>query len=54
MKKEKLLKLIGGFGVGAGIGLCFGVAMDNILVGFLAGLGVGLCYAVAFGAFKKE
>ena len=54
MKKEKILKLISGLGVGAGIGICFGVARDNILVGFLVGLGFGLCYAVAFGAFRKE
>ena len=54
MKKRKILKLISGLGIGVGIGMCFGVAMDNILVGFLIGLGVGLCYAVGFGAFRKE
>ena len=53
MKKDRILKLIGGFGVGIGVGTCLGVAINNILVGFLLGIGVGLCYAVAFGAFKK-
>ena len=54
MKKAKILKLIGGLGIGAGIGSCFGVAMNNIWAGLLLGLGVGLCYAVALGAFKKD
>jgi len=54
MKKRNTWKLIGGLGVGIGIGMCFGVAMHNILVGFLIGLGIGLCYAVAFGAFRKD
>ena len=51
MDKSRLLKLLGGLGIGAGTGLCFGVSMDNILLGLWMGLGVGLCFAVAFGAF---
>ena len=54
MMNHKLLKLIGGLCVGAGVGVCFGLAMDNLLTGILLGLGIGLCYAVAFGAFKEE
>ena len=54
MDKNKLLKLLSGLGIGIGIGTCFGVAMNNIIVGILLGLGVGLCYAVGFGAFKKD
>ena len=46
--------MISGLGIGAGVCLCFSVAMDNILTGLLLGLGVGLCYAAAFGAFKKD
>lgn len=54
MKIKKTLKLIGGLCAGAGVGLCAGVAKDNILVGLLIGLGIGLGYAVVFGAFKKN
>lgn len=54
MKKDKMLKIISGFGIGAGVGLCFGVAMDNIWLGLLLGLGVGSCYAVAFTSNKPE
>ena len=46
--------MISGLGIGAGVCLCFGVAMDNIWTGLLLGVGVGLCYASAFGAFKKD
>ena len=42
-----------GLCIGAGIGLCFGVAMDNMALGLCLGMGVGLCYAVALGS-KKE
>ena len=54
MKKINTLKLLSGLGIGCGIGTCFGVSMNNILLGLLLGSGVGLCYAVAFGAFKNE
>ena len=54
MKKINTLKLLSGLGIGCGIGTCFGVSMNNILLGLLFGSGVGLCYAVAFGAFKNE
>ena len=54
MKQSKVLKFLGGLCVGCGIGVCFGVAMNNLLTGLLLGIGVGLCYAVAFGAFKKD
>ena len=54
MKKSKILKLVGGICVGMGVGVCFGVAMNNLLPGLLLGVGVGLCYAVVFGAFKKD
>ena len=54
MEKEKIRKMISGFGVGAGVGVCFGVSMDNIWLGLLLGAGVGLCYATAFGAFRKD
>ena len=54
MKKDNILKLIGGLGIGCGIGMCFGVSMDNIILGLLMGMGVGLCFAVSFGAFRKD
>ena len=38
-----------GLCIGAGIGLCFGVALDNMGLGLCLGLGVGLCYGVALG-----
>lgn len=45
-----------GLCIGAGIGLCFGVAMDNMALGLCMGMGVGLCYSVALGSLgqKKE
>lgn len=51
---EQNQKSSGGFNpiglcIGAGIGLCFGVAMDNLALGLCLGLGVGLCYGVALG-----
>ena len=52
MKKDKILKIISGFGIGLGVGTCFGVAMDNIWLGLALGLGVGSCYAVAFTSNK--
>ena len=54
MKKMKVLKIIGGFCAGAGIGLCIGVAAHNVLVGVLVGLGLGCCFAVTFNSFKNE
>ena len=54
MKKDKILKIISGFGIGAGVGLCFGVAMDSLWLGLALGLGVGSCYAVAFTSNKPE
>ena len=54
MNNKKILKFVGGLCVGVGVGICFGVAMNNIITGILLGLGVGVCYAVAFGAFRKK
>lgn len=53
MKKEKILRIVSGLCIGAGVGLCFGISMNNVIVGVLGGLGVGLCYAVAFSHFSK-
>ena len=41
-----------GLCIGAGIGLCFGVAMDNLALGLCLGLGVGLCYCTVLGQKK--
>lgn len=38
-----------GLCLGMGVGLCFGVAMDNIALGMCMGMGVGLCFSVALG-----
>ena len=38
-----------GLCMGMGVGLCFGVAMDNMALGLCMGMGVGLCYSVALG-----
>jgi cyanate permease len=48
MDKRKILKVISGLGVGIGVGVCFGAAMNNIVAGIMLGLGVGMCFAVAF------
>lgn len=54
MKKNKIIKVISGLFVGAGIGVCFGIATQNILSGILIGLGIGMCFAVAFNSYKNE
>lgn len=38
-----------GLCMGMGVGLCFGVAMDNMALGICMGMGVGLCFSVALG-----
>lgn len=43
-----------GLCIGAGVGLCFGVAMDNLALGLCMGMGVGLCYCVALGQKKDK
>ena len=43
-----------GLCLGAGVGLCFGVAMGNMALGLCLGMGVGLCYGVALGAKKED
>ena len=55
MDKKRILKIISGLCVGLGVGVCFGIAMDNVITGLLLGLGVGMCYAVAFTSnYDKE
>lgn len=41
-----------GLCMGVGVGLCFGVAMSNMVLGLCMGLGIGLCYSVALGSAK--
>ena len=38
-----------GLCLGMGVGLCFGVAMDNVALGMCMGMGVGLCFSVTLG-----
>ncbi len=38
-----------GLCMGVGVGLCFGVALDNMGAGIALGMGVGLCFSVALG-----
>ena len=38
-----------GLCMGMGVGLCFGVAMNNMALGICMGMGVGLCFSVALG-----
>lgn len=54
MNKSKLLKIISGLCIGLGIGICFGIAMDNIWLGLLMGLGVGFCFSAAFSSIKND
>ena len=37
-----------------GIGVCFGISFDNLIVGLMLGVGIGMCFAVSFGAFKED
>jgi hypothetical protein len=43
-----------GLCMGMGVGLCFGVAMDNMGAGIALGMGVGLCFCVALGRKPDE
>ena len=38
-----------GLCMGVGVGLCFGVALDNMGAGIALGMSVGLCFSVALG-----
>ncbi len=38
-----------GLCMGVGIGLCYGVALDNMGLGICLGMGIGLCFSVALG-----
>lgn len=53
-QKNQKQKQSGGFNpiglcIGAGIGLCYGVALDNMGLGLCLGMGIGLCFSVAMG-----
>lgn len=43
-----------GLCIGAGIGLCYGVALDNMGLGLCLGLGIGLCFCVALGHKRED
>ena len=43
-----------GLCMGMGVGLCFGVAMDNMALGLCMGMGVGLCFSVALGQLTSS
>ena len=47
--KNRGLRIVGGLLIGAGVGICIGVATENILSAVLIGFGLGLCMAVALG-----
>ena len=38
-----------GMCLGCGVGMCFGVALDNIAIGMCIGLSVGMCLGLALG-----
>ena len=40
--------------LGMSVGLCFGVALDNIALGMCIGISVGMCLGVALGTHKKD
>ena len=54
MNKSKIMKIISGLCMGLGVGVCFGVSMQNVWLGLLMGLGVGLCFGVAFSSIKND
>lgn len=43
-----------GLCLGAGVGLCFGVAMDNIALGMCMGMGVGLMVALTMAHYARK
>ena len=43
-----------GLCIGLGIGLCYGVALDNMGLGLCLGMGMGVCFCVALGHKKKD
>lgn len=43
-----------GMCLGCGVGMCFGVAFDNIGIGMCIGMSVGMCLGLALGHFKDK
>ena len=43
-----------GLCIGMGIGLCFGVALDNMGLGLCLGMSIGVCFSVALGRRKED
>ena len=43
-----------GLCIGLGIGLCFGVALDNMGLGLCLGMSIGVCFSVALGHRKED
>ena len=46
MEKSRILRIIGGLCIGAGVGICVGVATQEVLSSILIGVGLGLCMCV--------
>ena len=42
MNKSKILRTIGGFVCGVGIGICIGITTQNVVSAILVGLGIGI------------
>ena len=53
MNKSKILRTIGGFVCGVGIGICIGITTQNAIPAILIGLGIGICFAVSFNSTTK-
>ena len=54
MKDNRLVKIIAGLCIGAGVGICVGVATQNVLSSILIGSGLGLCMCVALNSNKNN
>ena len=54
MENKRILKIIAGLLFGAGVGICVGVATQNVLSSILIGLGLGLCMCVALNSNKNN
>jgi cyanate permease len=48
MEDKRIVKIIAGFCVGIGVGICIFAASGQILSSILIGVGLGLCLSVAF------
>jgi hypothetical protein len=54
MKDYKALKIIASILFGAGVGICVGLASQNVIPGILVGFSLSICFAVVTTSNKNK